>query len=146
MYIYTLAHQTIYIKKNKFNLHEQYSFVLIFSGNPRKSHTDRGYYKFFYCQKKKLQNQPSKLATAKNFFSIVYVIVTSCINKCSFIPCDNWKPLLFIKLYWYPKVSSTSMFLWSKFHYYLNFIFYLHSNSKKLTPKWKLPKWSSHIS
>ena len=80
-HIYTLAHQTYYLHI-VFTLYNQYSFGLIFSWNPKKSHTDQVYHKFFYFVWKETTAKPSKLATAQNFFSSVYFIVTACFHKC----------------------------------------------------------------
>ena len=82
-HIYTLAHQGNHLyEKRKFISHKQYSFGLVFSENPRKSHIDQVYYKFFYSFKKETTPKLLKEATAKNVFSSVYVVVTSCFEKC----------------------------------------------------------------
>ena len=43
---------------------------------------DQVYYKFFYNARKETNPKTSKVATAKTFFSSVYVIVATCFNKC----------------------------------------------------------------
>lgn len=47
----------ICVLKNKFISDEKYSFGLIFSGKPKKSHLDQVYYTFFTLpEKKRLTN------------------------------------------------------------------------------------------
>ena len=59
--IFTLSHHCIYIKKNKFTSHKKYLFGLVFSGNPKKKHTDQVYCKFFaLSEKKQLTNKRSQ--------------------------------------------------------------------------------------
>ena len=36
------------MKANMFASHKQHSFALILPGNPKKTHTDQLYYKFFH--------------------------------------------------------------------------------------------------
>ena len=84
--------------ENKSYSYNQYSLGLAFSRNPRKSNTDQVYHKFFYSFWKETTPKPSKVATAKNFFSSLYVIVTTCFDKMFFISCDNWKTLFYKSL------------------------------------------------
>ena len=58
-----------------FNSRKQYSFGLIFSLNPKKTHTDQVYYKFCYPVQKETNFKLSKVSAAKQFFSSVYVTV-----------------------------------------------------------------------
>ena len=80
-YVYLHIKLTIYLEKNKSNSHKQYSFGIIFSKNPKKGHIDQVYYKFFSSVWKQTTPKPSKVATAKNFLSSVYAIVTACFDK-----------------------------------------------------------------
>ena len=56
------------------------SLHLVFSGNPKKTHTDQVYYRFCYSVRKET-HQSSKVTTAKNIFSAVYVTVANCFDK-----------------------------------------------------------------
>ena len=46
------------------------------------SHTDQVYYKFFYSVGEETTHKHLKVATAKSLFSNVYLIVTTCFDKC----------------------------------------------------------------
>ena len=101
---------TTYIHKNRFTSHKKYLFGIIFSENPKKSHTNQIYYKFFYSAWREATHKPSKVATAKKF-SLLCLSLLQLTSINVFIPCDNWKTLFFIKVYRYRQVSSTVMFL-----------------------------------
>ena len=58
-----------------FNSRKQDSFGLIFSRNPKKTHTDQVRYKFCYPVRKETTSKLSKVSAAKQFFSSVYVTV-----------------------------------------------------------------------
>ena len=45
---------------------------------------------------KETNHKPLKVAAAKTFFSIVYVIGTTCFDECVLL-CYNWKTSLFMK-------------------------------------------------
>ena len=66
--------------KNKFTSHKQYWLGRIFSENPKKTYTDRVYYKIFYYVWREMTKKLSKVATAKNF-SLMSVIVTNCFGQ-----------------------------------------------------------------
>ena len=68
--------------KNKFTSCKQYLFGLIFSRNLKMSHTDQVYYKFFYSVGEETTHKHLKVATAQSLFSNVYLIVTTCFDKC----------------------------------------------------------------
>ena len=82
--MFTLWHikLTIYIKKNKFISHKQYSFGLSSLEIQGKVIQTNFIASSFTLSEKKMTPKPSKLATAKTFFSSVYAIVTSCLDKC----------------------------------------------------------------
>ena len=60
----------------------QYSFGLIFSGNPKKTQRDQIYFKVCNSVCKETTHKPSNEVTAKDFFSNVHVTVTTCFDEC----------------------------------------------------------------
>ena len=139
-----MAHHTICILKNKFTSQKLYSFGRIFSGNPMKSHTDQVYY-FPLTVWKETIHKPSKVATAKNVLSSVFVIVTPGFDV--FYYMWQLKKHCFLK----KSVNTLTSFqsprsctLWNKlFERGPHFNFYLHNKSAVLIPKRKYPKQSS---
>ena len=112
----------------------------IASRNSKTIHTAKVYYKFFYSAWKETTQIPSKLATAKNPFSSVYNIVTTCFDKWFFILCDNWHR--------YPEVLYNRHVLAlfeARDSKEVRTLFFI-SKSSVLIPKWKVPKWSSGMS
>ena len=108
---------------------------------------------FFSICLKRNDSQTFKRSNCKSFFfSSVYFIVTSCSNKCFFIPCDKSKTLFFMKVYRYLDVPSATMFLyslkqmiWKKFVFYfkISAINVQHQNDNFLN---QIPKRGSCIS
>ena len=110
----SLGQQTNYLhKKNKSTSHKQDSLGLIFFGNPKKSHTDQVYCKLFYSVWKETTPKPWTVATAKIFFSIVYVVVTNCFDKCFLFYVKNGMHCFLLKFIDTLEVSSSTMFFCS---------------------------------
>ena len=86
----------------------QFSFGLIFSWNPNKSHTDQ--YNTSFLLSLKRNDSTFKNSNWINFFSIVHVMVTTYLDKCFLFHVITGS-YCFIKVYWYPEVSSRAMFL-----------------------------------
>ena len=63
--------------ENKFTSHKQHLFCLLFSENPKKTHTDQSIPQvLLLCLKRNDSETLKSTATVKNLFSNVYVIDT----------------------------------------------------------------------
>ena len=139
---------TTYIYKNRFTSHKKYLFGLIFSENPKKSHTNQIYYKFFYSAWREATHKPSKVATAKKIFSIVFVIVTTNFDKC-FHSMWQLEDIVFNKSLSIPpglfNCHVLALFETNDLKE-VRFFFYLRNKSTMLIAKWKVQKWNSRKS
>ena len=79
-----MIHQTILSTYRiiKFTSYKQYLVGLLFSEKPMKTHSDQSTLQVFHSVWKEKAHKPLKAATAKNVSSVVYVIGTTCFNKC----------------------------------------------------------------
>ena len=96
------------------------------------------YHTFFLFVWKETTHKPLKVAAAKTLFSSAYVIGTTCFDEYFFILCDNWKTLLFMKVYLYSEIFLSVMLLlclkpgfWKKSAFYVD----LRNNNMMLIPK-----------
>ena len=87
-----------YIQKIKFVSHKQHFFVFLPLEMQKRLKQTKVYHTFCYFAWKETTHKPLKVASAKNLFSSVYVLVQLA-SKNVFILCDNWKTLLFMKVY-----------------------------------------------
>ena len=69
----------------------------------RKLILTKVHYKFLFSVSKETTHKPSKVKKklAKNFSSSVHVIDTDLLRSMLFIPFDNWKSILFVKVFRY---------------------------------------------
>ena len=72
-------------------------------------------YSMFYtfCVSKETTHEPSKVASAKEFSTSVYVIDKNLFRWTFFIPYDNWKTLYFVKDCCYFEIFSTCIMVLS---------------------------------
>ena len=91
---------TLYIQKNKFTSDKQYSFGLIFSESPKKTHGEQVCYKFCCFVWKETNHE----FLQKTFAPVCLLLLQLVLMF--FIPCDTGIYTLFlIKLFYYPEVS-----------------------------------------
>ena len=100
---------------------------------------------------KRNNSQTFKSSNCKKDFLQCNVIVAmlQVASMIFFIPCDNWKTLFLQKIIYTLRFLKPLCFCasWNRwFEISLYFIIYLHDKSTMLIRKWKVPKWSSHIS
>ena len=67
---------------------------------------------FSYFVLKDTIHKSSKMATAKKLFSSVYIFRTTCFDGWFFLS-DNWKTLIFMKVYRSSDIVLSAMFLLS---------------------------------
>ena len=133
------------MEKNKFISHKQYLFGLLFSGNPKKDYTDWSSYTtsfFTLSEMKQLTNLQKHGSCEKQ----LHVVGTSCFDNYFLVPYDNWKALLFVKVYCYPDVLFNRYFLAFVEVRITYFISSILIRQLKRNANTKVRKWSCHIS
>ena len=114
--------------------HNQYPFSLIFSGNPKESHTDQVYYKFFYSVWKNNSQTFKSIATAKNLSPVcMFLVQVASINYFYSIWQleDNvFKSSLLSWGSFQPPCSCVAWNEWCKISPCFNF--YLHNTNTKI--------------
>ena len=99
-----------------FTSHKQYSFALTFSENPKKIHQTKYTAIDFTFSKKKQFTNLQKQQLQKTFCPVCMLSLQ--LASTFFIPCDNLKKLFFAKVYQYPEVYLSAMFLRSLTPYF----------------------------
>lgn len=130
---------TTYTKKNKFTSHRQYSLGLC-SQEIRRSLTQIRY--TTQSEMKQLTNLQKHGSCEKQ----LHVVGTSCFDNYFLIPYDNWKALLFVKVYCYPDVLFNRYvlaFVEVRITYFISSILI---RQLKRNANTKVRKWSCHIS
>ena len=96
--------------------------------------------RFLYSVWLETTHKPSNVATAKNFFSSMYVIVTNCFDKHFLFHVITGRHCFHqsLSLFWGSFQPPFSCFLWKKwFKRSPCFIFCLHNNNAMLKPKFQ---------
>ena len=92
-----MAHQT-YEKRNLLlinNIHLVFSSLVI----QRRLLQTKVYYKFSTLSERKRYTNLQQQQLQKNYFPSVYVNWYNLLRQMFFIPCNNWKTLLFLQIH-----------------------------------------------
>ena len=93
--IYNLAHQTKYLHIENFSSHKQYLFNLVLPTNVKKTHTDKSILQTFLLCLKTNVSLTFKSNSCKKVFPKCVYHWYNLLRLMFFIPCDNWKMMLF---------------------------------------------------
>ena len=117
-----------------------YFFFLPLEMQKKRLEQTKVYHSFSHFLWKETASKPLQVAAAKAIFLQCVCYWHNLLRWMFFLVCDNWKTLLFVKVYRYSETfeASCCCFLWSQcFERSPYFMRYLHNNSMMLISKFQ---------